>query len=154
MRIFAKTTSFHAGGVPSHLQPPSGIMESGFLPPSRGHLGSPIVAQWFNHLFQQLTLSSGFAINRAGRTNQPVEFENIFRFRDGAGNQVVKAFEVRWWADDGSLANRRTIWANYNPGTSVTLQGGVQVTASKIIIPTSLIGGYQMVTIKPFTEAP
>ena len=128
-------------------QPPSSLMTTGFLGARPGRIGSPVAAEWFNWLFSQLTLSAPFFLE-----NIP----NLFRFRAN-GVQTIKAFEIRGFADDGSLSNRKLIAVpNYVPGSSVTPINGVTVTSSVITINVNTTCGSasKYVTIQPMTERP
>lgn len=81
---------------------------------------------------------------------------NLFRFHSN-GVQTIKAFEIRGFADDGSLSNRKLVAVpNYVLGSAVTPINGVTVTSSTITINVNTTCGSasKYVTIQPMTERP
>lgn len=55
MYKFASDATRMYDGVPQVVKPPSDILTYGFIPHSSQGTGSPMVAQWFNYLFQTIT---------------------------------------------------------------------------------------------------
>ena len=135
-------------------QPPVSLMATGFLGARPGRIGSPVAAEWFNWLFSQLTLSAPFFLEKP--SSGTIGIPNLFRFRAG-GVQTIKAFEIRGFADDGSLSNRKLVaMPNYVGGSAVTPINGVTVTNSVITINVNTTCGSatKYVTIQPMTERP
>lgn len=135
-------------------QPPASLMATGFLGARPGRIGSPVAAEWFNWLFSQLTLSAPFFLEKPA--SGTIDIPNLFHFRAG-GVQTIKAFEIRGFADDGSLSNRKLVaMPNYIAGSSATPIGGVTVTSSVITINVNVTCGSasKYVTIQPMTEHP
>lgn len=138
----------------NHRTPPRSIMAAGFMGARPGRIGSPVAAEWFNWLFGQLTLAAPFYM--AKPQGGTIEIPNLFSYRIDA-QQVIKAFEIRGFADDGSLSNRKLVAVpSYVIGSTVTPINGVTVTSSKITINVDATCGSasKHVTIKPVTEAP
>nr|DAV52949.1 MAG TPA: hypothetical protein [Caudoviricetes sp.] len=135
-------------------QPPESLMATGFLGARPGRIGSPVAAEWFNWLFSQLTLAAPFFFEKPA--SGTVVIPNLFRYRAN-GVQSIKAFEVRGFADDGSLSNRKLVAVpSYVPGSAVTPINGVTVTSSIITINVNTTCGSasKYVTIQPMTEHP
>lgn len=138
----------------NHRTPPRSIMAAGFIGARPGRIGSPVAAEWFNWLFGQLTLAAPFFAEKA--SNGILEIPNLFRYRIDA-TQAIKAFEIRGFADDGSLSNRKLVAVpNYAIGSTVNPINGVTVAGDKIIINvnTTCGGATKFVTVQPITEAP
>lgn len=55
MFTFASNKTKTYDGVPNIWKPPSEILSNGFTPHSSTTTGSPMVAQWFNYLFNAIT---------------------------------------------------------------------------------------------------
>lgn len=129
-------------------------MSNGFAGARPGRIGSPVVAEWFNWLFSQLTLAAPFYLEKpsTGSVNLPNLFANHV---DGV--QAIKAFEIRGFADDGSLSNRKLVAVpNYVAGTTVTPINGVTVANGAITINVNTTCGSatKHVMIQPLTELP
>lgn len=135
-------------------KPPASLMATGFLGARPGRIGSPVAAEWFNWLFSQLTLSAPFFLEKSA--SGTIDIPNLFSFR-ASGVQSIKAFEIRGFADDGSLSNRKLVAVpNYVAGSAVTPINGVTVTSSVITINVNTTCGSasKYVTIQPMTENP
>lgn len=135
-------------------QPPESLMATGFLGARPGRIGSPVAAEWFNWLFSQLTLAAPFFLEKPA--SGTIDITNLFRFRSN-GVQSIKAFEIRGFADDGSLSNRKLVAVpNYAVGSALTPISGVTVTSSVITINVNTTCGSatKYVTIQPMTERP
>jgi hypothetical protein len=135
-------------------QPPESLMATGFLGARPGRIGSPVAAEWFNWLFSQLTLAAPFFLEKPA--SGAIDIPNLFRFRSN-GVQTIKAFEIRGFADDGSLSNRKLVAVpNYVIGSAMTPINGVTVTSSTITINVNTTCGSasKYVTIQPMTERP
>ena len=78
--------------VYSHEPPPDNLMERGFAPSTPSHIGSPIVAQWFNWLFGSLTALSPFAVTRTGTGDWT--FKNPFSATVDGLTPVAKAVKL------------------------------------------------------------
>lgn len=138
----------------NHRTPPRSIMAAGFMGARPGRIGNPVVAEWFNWLFSQLTVAAPFYV--AKPDNGQISIPNLFKYRVD-GQQIIKAFEIRGFADDGSLSNRKLIAVpSYSVGSTVQPINGVTVTADLININVNTTCGSasKHVTIKPVTEAP
>lgn len=138
----------------NHRTPPRSLMATGFLGARPGRIGSPVAAEWFNWLFSQLTVAAPFFVEKP--SSGTIDIPNLFRYRVD-GQQIIKAFEIRGFADDGSLSNRKLIAVpNYVPGSSATPINGVTVTGSVITINVNATCGSasKYVTIQPMTEHP
>ena len=135
-------------------EPPASLMATGFLGARPGRIGSPVAAEWFNWLFSQLTLAAPFFLEKPA--SGTVGIPNLFRYRAN-GVQTIRAFEIRGFADDGSLLNRKLVAVpNYVLGSAVTPINGVTVTSSVITINVNTTCGSatKHVTIQPMTERP
>lgn len=135
-------------------QPPANLMATGFLGARPGRIGSPVAAEWFNWLFSQLTLSAPFFLEKPA--SGTIDIPNLFGFRAN-GVQSIKAFEIRGFADDGSLSNRKLVAVpNYVFGSTLTPISGVTVTGGIITINVNVTCGSasKYVTIQPMTERP
>lgn len=135
-------------------QPPASLMATGFLGARPGRIGSPVAAEWFNWLFSQLTVAAPFFVEKP--SSGIIGIPNMFQFRSN-GQQTIKAFEIRGFADDGSLSNRKLVAVpSYVSGSSVTPINGVTVTGSLITINVNTTCGSasKYVTIQPMTERP
>lgn len=138
----------------NHRAPPTSMMATGFLGARPGRIGSPVAAEWFNWLFSQLTVAAPFYVEKP--SSGSIDIPNLFRYRVD-GQQIIKAFEIRGFADDGSLSNRKLVAVpSYVPGSSVTPISGVIVTSSVININVNTTCGSasKHVLIQPLTEAP
>lgn len=138
----------------NHRTPPRSIMAAGFMGARPGRIGSPVVAEWFNWLFSQLTVAAPFYM--AKPDNGQISIPNLFKYRVD-GRQIIKAFEIRGFADDGSLSNRKLIaLPDYTIGSTSSPISGVTVTADiiNINVNTTCGSASRHVTIKPVTEAP
>ena len=135
-------------------QPPASLMATGFLGARPGRIGSPVAAEWFNWLFSQLTVAAPFYVEKP--LSGTIDIPNMFRYRVD-GQQIIKAFEIRGFADDGSLSNRKLVAVpNYVLNSSVTPINGVTVNGSVITINVNTTCGSasKYVTIQPMTERP
>lgn len=138
----------------NHRTPPRSIMAAGFMGARPGRIGSPVTAEWFNWLFSQLTVAAPFYMAKPG--NGQITIPNLFKYRVD-GLQIIKAFEIRGFADDGSLSNRKLVAVpSYTIGSAVNPINGVTVTDLGITInvDTTCGSASKHVTIKPVTEAP
>ena len=138
----------------NHRTPPRSLMAYGFMGARPGRIGSPVAAEWFNWLFSQLTVSAPFFLEKP--SSGTIDIPNLFRYRVD-GQQIIKAFEIRGFADDGSLSNRKLVAVpNYTIGLAVTPINGVTVTGGTITINVNTTCGSasMYVTIQPMTEHP
>lgn len=138
----------------NHREPPRSIMAYGFMGARPGRIGSPVTAEWFNWLFSQLTVAAPFFVEKP--SSGTIDIPNLFRYRVD-GQQIIRAFEIRGFADDGSLSNRKLVAVpNYVIGSAVTPIAGVTVTGSVITINVNTTCGSasKYVTIQPMTERP
>ena len=138
----------------NHRTPPRSLMAYGFLGARPGRIGSPVAAEWFNWLFSQLTVSAPFYV--AKPDSGQISIPNLFRYRVDA-QQIIKAFEIRGFADDGSLSNRKLIAVpNYRVGSTAQPINGVVVAADVININVNTTCGSasKHVLIQPLTVEP
>nr|DAV49037.1 MAG TPA: hypothetical protein [Caudoviricetes sp.] len=138
----------------NHREPPRSLMAYGFMGARPGRIGSPVAAEWFNWLFSQLTVAAPFYVEKP--SSGTIDIPNLFRYRVD-GRQIIKAFEIRGFADDGSLSNRKLVAVpSYTIGSAVTPINGVTVTSSIITINVNTTCGSasKYVTIQPMTERP
>lgn len=138
----------------NHRTPPRSLMAAGFMGARPGRIGSPVAAEWFNWLFSQLTVAAPFYM--AKPDNGEISIPNLFKYRVD-GNQIIKGFEIRGFADDGSLSNRKLVpMPNYRIGTTAQPINGVVVAADVININVNTTCGSasRHVLIQPLTEAP
>lgn len=138
----------------NHRTPPAALMAYGFMGARPGRIGSPVAAEWFNWLFAHLTQACPFYHEKP--TSGSITIPNLFARRVD-GRQVIKAFEIRGFADDGSLSNRKLVAApSYTVGAAISPITGVNVTPASITIDVNTTCGSATthVTIQPFTEAP
>nr|DAO91508.1 MAG TPA: hypothetical protein [Caudoviricetes sp.] len=138
----------------NHRTPPRSIMAAGFMGARPGRIGTPVVAEWFNWLFSQLTVSAPFYM--AKPDSGQISIPNLFAYRVDA-TQIIKAFEIRGFADDGSLSNRKLVpMPNYRVGSTAAPINGVVVAADVININVNTTCGSasKHVLIQPLTEAP
>lgn len=61
MRIFAKNTIKLIDNQVNRNPPPFDVFDNGFIPATATQPGSPIVAQWFNYLFNAITKCMPYA---------------------------------------------------------------------------------------------
>lgn len=87
-----KYRAVYSDTVYSHEPPPANLMEGGFFPSTPSHIGSPIVAQWFNWLFGSLTALSPFVVTRTGMNDWV--FKNPFSATVDGLLPVVKAVRL------------------------------------------------------------
>lgn len=134
-------------------QPPTSLMATGFLGARPGRIGSPVVAEWMNWLFSQLTVAAPFYVDKP--SSGDIEFPNFFRYRVN-GVQAIKAFEVRGFDNNGLLQFSRMIAVpSYTTGTTVNPITGVTVKASTITVAVnSLSSSATHIVITPITERP
>lgn len=157
MKHFApqdETTNPAASRYNNHRKPPAALMAYGFMGARPGRIGSPVAAEWFNWLFAHLTLACPFYLEKPASGS--VAIPNLFAHRVD-GQQVIKAFEIRGFANDGSLSNRKLVAVpSYTVGASASPIAGVTVAAASITIDVNATCGSASthVVIQPFTEAP
>lgn len=157
MKHFApqdEVTNPAASRYNNHRTPPAALMAYGFLGARPGRIGSPVAAEWFNWLFAHLTLACPFYLEKPASGS--ISIPNLFAHRVD-GKQVILAFEIRGFANDGSLSNRKLVVAPaYAAGSAVSPIAGVNVTPTSIVIDVNATCGSASthVTIQPFTEAP
>lgn len=157
MKHFApqdEATNPAASRYNNHRTPPAALMAYGFLGARPGRIGSPVAAEWFNWLFAHLTLACPFYLEKPASGS--ITIPNLFRHRVD-GKQVIQAFEIRGFANDGSLSNRKLVAVPaYSVGSSSSPITGVAVTLNSITIDVNATCGSATthVTIQPFTEAP
>nr|DAR60745.1 MAG TPA: hypothetical protein [Caudoviricetes sp.] len=138
----------------NHRTPPRSLMAAGFLGARPGRIGSPVAAEWFNWLFSQLTVSAPFYMGKPD--SGQISIPNLFKYRVD-GQQIIKAFEIRGFADDGSLSNRKLVpMPDYRVGATAQPINGVVVAADVININVNTTCGSasKHVLIQPLTEAP
>lgn len=157
MKHFApqdEATNPAASRYNNHRTPPAALMAYGFLGARPGRIGSPVAAEWFNWLFAHLTLACPFYLEKPASGS--VTIPNLFRHRVD-GKQVIKAFEIRGFTNDGSLSNRKLVSVpGYSVGPTSSPITGVNVTPNSITIDVNVTCGSATthVTIQPLTEAP
>lgn len=61
MKIFAKNAITFSDGQPNLMALPTDIVNNGFRPATPTEPGSPLVAQWFNSVFRDITRNLGYA---------------------------------------------------------------------------------------------
>lgn len=138
----------------NHREPPRSLMATGFLGARPGRIGSPVAAEWFNWLFSQLTVAAPFYM--AKPDSGQILIPNLFAYRVN-GQQIIKGFEIRGFADDGSLSNRKLVpMPNYRVGSTSQPINGVVVDANTININVNTTCGSaaKHVSIQPLTMEP
>ena len=157
MKHFApqdEATNPAASRYNNHRTPPAALMAYGFMGARPGRIGSPVAAEWFNWLFAHLTLACPFYLEKPASGS--ITIPNLFARRVD-GQQVIKAFEIRGFANDGSLSNRKLVAVpSYMAGSTTSPIAGVTVASASITIDVNATCGSPTthVTIQPFTEAP
>lgn len=126
-----KYRAVYSDTVYSHEPPPQNLMESGFAPSTPSHIGSPIVAQWFNWLFGSLTALSPFAVTRVGTGDWT--FKNPFLATVDGLTPVAKAVRITSVTPSGTggmtyVLSNGVIGGIYPGGTNAVTVSGDTMT--------------------------
>lgn len=139
--------------VYSHEPPPDNLMEGGFFPSTPSHIGSPIVAQWFNWLFGSLTALSPFTVTRTGSNNWT--FKNPFSATVDGLLPVVKAVRLSG-VNGSSLTNASCVMSSGVVG-GIASGGASNVSVSgdtMTVLGTSMPSNITTIIVEPIGEQP
>lgn len=150
-----KYRAVYSDTVYSHEPPPANLMEGGFFPSTPSHIGSPIVAQWFNWLFGSLTALSSFVVTRTGMNNWT--FKNPFSATVDGLTPVVKAVRITPITAGGDSSGSVIYIQHAIPVGSIAAGGSPSVTVSGDVM--TVIGGgisqlYTTIIVEPIGEQP
>ena len=151
----AKYRAVYSDTVYSHEPPPASLMEGGFFPSTPAHIGSPIVAQWFNWLFGSLTALSPFAVTRTGANDWT--FKNPFSATVDGLTPVVKAVRITLIGND-MQSNRATMYVMHSlPIGSIasSAPAAVAVSGDMMTVKGSWQpASYSTILVEPIGEQP
>lgn len=148
-----KYRAVYSDTVYSHEPPPANLMEGGFFPSTPSHIGSPIVAQWFNWLFGSLTALSPFTVTRTGSNNWT--FKNPFSATVDGLLPVVKAVRLSG-VNGSSLTNASCVMSSGVVG-GITSDGASNVSVSgdtMTVLGTSMPSNITTIIVEPIGEKP
>lgn len=148
-----KYRAVYSDTVYSHEPPPANLMEGGFAPSTPSHIGSPIVAQWFNWLFGSLTALSPFVVTRTGGNDWT--FKNPFSATVNGLTPVVKA--VRLAGVNGSALTSESCVLSSGVVGGIAPGGPSNVSVSgdtMTVRGTSMPSNITTIIIEPIGEQP
>lgn len=150
-----KYRAVYSDTVYSHEPPPANLMEGGFFPSTPSHIGSPIVAQWFNWLFGSLTALSPFVVTRTGQSDWT--FKNPFSATVDGITPVVKAIKITV-IEVGNSGARAIMYAKHGwPIGNVAADTSSAITVSgdtMVVRGASQPSQYTTITVELFGEQP
>lgn len=148
-----KYRAVYSDTVYSHEPPPANLMEGGFFPSTPSHIGSPIVAQWFNWLFGSLTALSPFTVTRTGSNDW--KFKNPFSATVDGLLPVVKAVRLSG-VNGSSLTNASCVMSSGVVG-GIASGGASNVSVSgdtMTVLGTSMPSSVTTIIVEPIGEQP
>lgn len=148
-----KYKAVYSDTVYSHEPPPPNLMEGGFAPSTPSHIGSPIVAQWFNWLFGSLTALSPFVVTRTGMNDWT--FKNPFSATVDGLAPVVKVVKLTGINGSGLTSTSCVLSSGVVGGIAAGGPSNVSVSGDTMTVRgTSMPNNIAAIIVEPIGEQP